>query len=139
VRSFRLVLLAIAALVSACANDSITSPSAHAPTGTWGGDRAQVIFSPTETQVSLNCSFGNFASGVSLDSNGRFSINGSWNRSVGPILQNGNMPAQLSGQILGNALTFAIAVNDTIAKQVTSLGPVTVIYGQQGTNQICPV
>jgi hypothetical protein len=135
----RLSLLALAALLSACANDSVTSPGVHLATGTWGGDRAQVTFSSSETQVTLNCSFGQFAGNVALDPNGRFSIDGTWNRSVGPIQVNSDMPAQLSGQVVGNALTFAIAVNDTIAKQISSLGPVTVIYGKQGTITVCPV
>ena len=37
-------------------------------------------------------------------------------------------PAQRTGR--GTTLTFAIAVNDTVAKQVVSLGPETVVLGK---------
>ena len=107
--------------------------------GEWGGDHADVTATATATHVSLNCSFGDFSGSIPLDVNGRFAVNGTWNRSVGPILQNGNMPAQLSGQVIGNSLTFAIAVNDTIAKQVYSFGPATVVFGKQPSIQVCPV
>jgi len=107
--------------------------------GDWGGADAQVTAAASTTHVSLNCSFGDFAGNVSLDANGRFAVNGSWNRSVGPIQINSQMPAQLSGQVTGNTLTFAIAVNDTIAKQISSFGPATVVFGRQGTPIVCPV
>ncbi len=135
----RAKVLALLILAAACAKDSPLAPATRLTFGTWGGDRAEVTASATGTQVTLGCSFGDFAASPTLDSDGRFTINGSWNRSVGPVQLNGNMPAQLSGQVLGNTLTFAIAVNDTIAKQVTSLGPATVIFGQKGTIFPCPV
>jgi hypothetical protein len=135
----RLALLAIAALVAACATDSPTSPGTKLALGEWGGDHADVTATATATHVTLNCSFGDFSGSIPLDVNGRFAVNGSWNRSVGPIQQNGNMPAQLSGQVIGNSLTFAIAVNDTIAKQVYSFGPATVVLGKQPSIQVCPV
>jgi hypothetical protein len=124
---------------AACGTDSPTSPGAHLAVGAWGGDKAQVSFDQTETHVTVNCSAGEFSGNISLDPNGRFTVDGTWNRSVGPILLNGDMPAQLSGQVIGNSLTFAIAVNDTIAKQITSVGPATVVFGKQPTTQVCPL
>jgi len=137
--SARTKLLSLLILATACAKDSPLAPGTHLTFGDWGGDKAEVTASATVTHVTLNCSFGDFAANPTVDSDGRFSISGSWNRSVGPIQINGNMPAQLSGQILGNTLTFAIAVNDTTAKQVTSLGPATVVFGKKATIVVCPV
>lgn len=132
-------IFALLVFTAACATDSPMSPATTLALGDWGGDHADVNATATATFVSLNCSFGTFAGNVSLDASGRFAVSGNWNRSVGPIQLNGQMPAQLSGQVIGNTLTFAIAVNDTIAKQVSSLGPVSVVFGKQATGQVCPV
>jgi hypothetical protein len=135
----RATIVALIGFTAACATDSPTAPATSLALGDWGGDRADVNASATATHVSLNCSFGDFAGNIALDANGRFAVNGSYNRSVGPVLLNGNMPAQLSGQVTGNSLTFAIAVNDTIAKQIYSFGPATVVFGKQPSIQVCPV
>ena len=132
--------LSIAAAVTACYRyDSILVPGDHLAFGEWGGDHADVVASASATNVSLGCSAGQFPGNIPIDGNGRFSVDGTWNVSIGPIRLDGNMPAQLSGQLTGDVLTFAVAVNDTIAKQVSSLGPATVVYGRQGTTTICPV
>lgn len=107
--------------------------------GEWGGDGAQVVTSSTTTHVLLGCTFGDFPGSIALDANGRFAVNGSWNPSVGPIQQNATMPAQMSGQVVGTTLTFAVAVNDTTRKQVTSLGPRSVVFGKQAALTVCPV
>ena len=131
--------LSIAAALAACHPDnSILLPGDHLAFGEWGGDHAYMVASGSATNVSLGCSFGQFPGNLPLDGNGRFSVNGTWNLSIGPIRLDGNMPAQFSGQVTGDVLTFAVAVNDTIAKQVSSLGPATVVFGKQGTGTICP-
>ena len=48
------------------------------------------------------------------------------------------MPAQMSGQVSGNTLTFAVAVNDTARKEVVSIGPATVEFGQHANLIVCP-
>lgn len=131
--------LGIAAALAAChPGDSIFLPGDHLAFGEWGGDHADVVASSSTTNVSIGCSSGQFPGKLPLDGNGRFSVNGTWNLSIGPIRLDGNMPAQLSGQVTGDVLTFAVAVNDTITKQVSSLGPATVVFGRQGTGTICP-
>ena len=132
-----MVFLAIAA----CGRyyDSPLYPPYNSAIGHWGSYSSDVEVTHTSTQVVVNCSFGNFPGEISLDRDGRFTINGSWNRSTGPVQINGQMPAQMSGQVYGNEMTFAVAVNDTIAKQVTSVGPVTVEYGRRDSNYACPL
>jgi hypothetical protein len=132
--------LSIAAALAACHRyDSILLPGDRLAFGEWGGDHVDVVANGSVTNVFLGCTSGQFPGNIPLDGNGRFSVNGSWNPSIGPIRLDGNMPAQLSGQLAGNVLTFAVAVNDTVVKQVSSLGPATVVFGRQGTGTICPV
>ncbi|HEV8410849.1 MAG TPA: hypothetical protein VGQ30_10090 [Gemmatimonadaceae bacterium] len=119
--------------------DSPYYPPGNSAIGEWGNQSSDVIVTHTSTHVTVSCSFGDFPGEISLDQNGRFTINGSWNRSTGPIQLNGAMPAQMSGQVYGNEMTFAIAVNDTVAKQVTSIGPVIVDYGRAGGRVPCPL
>ncbi|MGH7655123.1 MAG: hypothetical protein ACREN6_10725 [Gemmatimonadaceae bacterium] len=134
-----LTVLALAAALAACAKDSPTSPPTTLAFGEWGADDAQVIASDSVTHVWLQCTSGDFAGSVVLDAEGRFSVNGTYDPYVLPIAPpDGPMPAQLSGQVAGNTLTFAIAVNDTIGHQVISLGPRTVVLGQQANIVVCP-
>jgi hypothetical protein len=137
--STRANILALLVFTTACANDSPMSPGSMLAFGAWGGDAAQVVTSTTTTHVLLGCTFGDFPGNITLDANGRFAVNGSWNPSVGPIQQNATMPAQMSGQVVGATLTFAIAVNDTIRKQVTSLGPQSAEFGKQASVVVCPL
>jgi hypothetical protein len=136
--------LLLSSLVSAFAacGDTVT-PLAPTPTqltfGDWGGTQADVNTSSTATHVTLGCSFGDFPGSIKLDPTGRFSVQGSWNRSVGPIQVNGAMPAVISGLVTGTSLTFSVAVNDTTAKQISSLGPAFVVFGEQATSTVCPV
>jgi len=136
-----LLLSSLVGAFAAC-GDTV-APLAPTPTqltfGDWGGVQADVNSSSTATQVSFECAFGNFPGSIALDPTGRFSVQGTWNRSIGPIQVNANMPAVLSGQVIGNALSFAIAVNDTTAKEIFSYGPATVVFGQQATSTVCPV
>jgi hypothetical protein len=137
--SKRANILALLVFTAACAMDSPMSPGTMLAFGEWGGDGAQVVTSGTTTHVLLGCTFGDFPGNISLDANGRFVVNGSWNPSVGPIQQNATMPAQMSGQVVGATVTFAIAVNDTTRKQVTLLGPRSAEFGKQAGLLVCPV
>ena len=128
--------------LAACGKETI-DPVAPTPTqltfGDWGGVQADVNTSATATHVTLGCAFGDFPGSIAIDQTGHFTVQGSWNRSTGPIQVNGAMPAAMSGQVVGNSLTFAIAVSDTITKQVSSLGPAYVVFGEQATSTVCPV
>lgn len=133
-------LLTVVAAFAACAKDSPTSPPAtRLAIGVWGGDRAQVVAGDSATEVSYGCTYGEFTGSIPLDATGRFAVDGSFYPYAGPVSVNGPMPAQFSGLVEGNTLTFAIAVNDTIEKRVTSLGPAVVVLGQPATIVVCPV
>lgn len=134
-----LTLLVLAAACAACAKDSPTSPPTTLAFGEWGADNAQVIATDSVTSVWFRCTFGDFAGNITLYGDGRFFANGTYEPYVLPSSSmDKSMPAQLSGQVTGNTLTFAIAVNDTIGNQVISLGPQTVVFGQHASLVVCP-
>ena len=135
-----LVALISALGVCACSGSgSPLLPSGHLAFGEWGGDHVDVVASASSTSVSLGCMSGMFSGNVPLDASGHFTASGTWNLSIGPLRLDGNMPAQLSGQVSGRTVTVAVAVYDTTLKQVTSLGPQSAGYGKPSIGQICPV
>jgi hypothetical protein len=128
----------VAAILTACAKDSPAAPvstPAYLPFGEWGGYHVQVLASDSLTDVIDGCTGGTFAGNVRLNGVGFFSVDGSW---VPYFLTSVAMPAQMSGQVTGNSMTFAIAVYDTIQKKVISVPPVTAVLGQPADIVVCP-
>ncbi|MFI5231476.1 MAG: hypothetical protein ACHQSE_03075 [Gemmatimonadales bacterium] len=132
------LLLALAAILAACAKDSPTAPATRLAFGDWGGNHAQVVATDSVTEVTYICTSGEFAGNIPLDVMGRFAVNGSFYPYAGPISGNGPMPAQFSGLVEGNTLTFAIAVSDTVEHRVISLGPQVVVLGEAANIVVCP-
>jgi hypothetical protein len=127
-------------MLSTCTpSQTLTYAGTTLALGTWGGNNVAVIATDSLTHVHVGCTFGDFPGGVMLDANGRFAIDGSYMLHAYPVAVGPSMPAQLSGQVVGGTLTFAVAVNDTVAKQVVSLGPGTVVFGQEPVMAVCPV
>ena len=136
----RLFLLASAVLLAACGTtEAPTATGTMLRIGTWGGNNVGVIATDTITHVNIGCTFGDFPGDIPLDNNGHFAVNGSYMLHAYPVAGGPSMPAQMSGQVVGSTLTFAIAVNDTTAKQVTSLGPSTVVFGKDPSMGPCPI
>ena len=136
------VLLLVAAVAVLAACHSAVSPlfaGTRLALGTWGGDNVGLIETDSVTHVHVGCTFGDFPANVALDVNGRFTIDGSYMLHAYPIAFGPSMPAELSGQVVGTTLTFAIAVNDTVAKKVVALGPGTVVLGREPTMGVCPI
>lgn len=115
------------------------SAGTHVTFGTWGGANVALIATDSITHVHVGCTFGDFPANIALDANGHFVANGAYMLHAFPVSFGPSMPAQLSGQVSGNTITFAIAVNDTVAKQVVSLGPATVTLGKDPVMGACPV
>jgi hypothetical protein len=128
------------ALAFAC-NGS--SPAETLPTalavGTWGGEEAGVIVEDEVTHVHVGCTYGDFPGAIALDAAGRFSVPGEYQPRAYPVVMDPPMPAQFAGVIRGGELTFTVAVNDTIAKQLVVLGPVTVTFGHEPEMATCPI
>jgi hypothetical protein len=138
--AFVTAAFALEGTLSSCAHsESPMGPAGVLAFGEWGGDNVDIIASQSATNVSIGCMSGMFAGSIPLDGSGRFTANGTWNLSVGPVRLDGNMPAQLSGQVSGRTVTVAVAVYDTTLKRVTSLGPQSAEYGKHGSVIVCPV
>jgi len=127
-------------LLAACSSGDLLPPTGdQLATGTWGGDNAGVIVSDSGTHVHVGCTFGDMPAVVPLDQNGRFTIDGSYVLRAYPVQVGPPLPAQFSGHVSGRTLTMAIAVNDTVAKQVVALGPITVTYRRTPSMGPCPI
>jgi len=133
-------LVCALAVLATCRTSTVTTyAGTRLAFGTWGGDNFTVIATDSVTHVHVGCTFGDFPPNVTLDANGRFAVSGSYMLHAYPVAYGPAMPAQLSGQVVGSTLTFAVAVNDTVAKQVVSLGPGTVVWGRTPNMGPCPV
>jgi hypothetical protein len=127
-------------LVSSCVESSVLPPSdGRLALGTWGGDNSGVIVTDSAAHVHVGCTFGDMPGRIQLDATGRFTIDGSYVLRAYPVQVGPPLPAQFSGRVVGRALTLAIAVNDTVAKKVVALGPITVTYGRQPQMGPCPI
>jgi hypothetical protein len=98
-----------------------------------------VIVADSVTHVHIGCTFGDVTGPIELDSDGRFTINGSYVLRAYPVAIGPSLPAQFSGQVTGRTLTLAVAVNDTVDKRVVALGPVTVTQGAEPQLGPCPI
>lgn len=128
-------LIAVAAFLACGRSDVLFAPGSHLPFGEWGADRVQFVTSDSVTEVTYWCVDGTFSGKIIPDATGHFVVNGSF--SPYAVFEK-YMPAQMSGQVSGNTLTFAVAVNDTARKEVVSIGPATVKFGQHANLTVCP-
>ena len=131
------------AMLLACATcrhgETVVSPLTRLAIGTWGGQGAGVIVNDTLTHVHVGCTFGDIPGRVALDADGRFTVDGNFVLRAYPVYIGPTLPASFSGHVEGNTLTLAVAVNDTVAKKVVSLGPVTVTLGKDPQLGPCPI
>ena len=128
-----------AAVASTCYTNDPAVPGDELAVGTWGGENAGVIVSDTTAHVHVACTLGNFPMPVQLDSEGRFSVAGSYVLRAYPVFVGPHLPAQYSGRVSGTRLTLTVAVNDTVEKKTVQVGPVTVTFGREPRMQACPI
>jgi hypothetical protein len=137
-----IVLCAGAVAAVACgsgAKISTLPPDPQLAIGTWGGQNAAAIVTDTVAHVHIGCTFGDVQGRIALDANGRFTLDGTYVLRAYPVYVGPTLPAQFSGQVVGNVLTLAVAVNDTTQKKVVSLGPVSVTLNQDPQMGPCPI
>ena len=139
-KSVRACLVIVALLLGSSCGSSVLSPSdGFVALGTWGGDNTGMIVTDSAAHVHVGCTFGDMPGRIPLDASGRFTIDGSYVLQAYPIQLGPSLPASFSGQVVGRTLTLAIAVNDTVAKKVVALGPVTVVLGREPQMGPCPI
>jgi len=143
--SSRVIAIALAAAATASAGlachpgDRALSPTGELALGTWGGVNAGVIVTDTLTHVHIGCTFGDIPVRVKPDASGRFTLDGTYVLRAYPVYVGPALPAQFSGVLDGTTLTIAVAVNDTTAGKIVSLGPVAVQYGKEPQLGPCPI
>ena len=125
-RTSRLTAAGLLVLFLAC--DS-TGPSADK----WGGDHIMVDVQPDSARVTFECAYGAFP--ASALATGNFNVAGTWASAAGPLPPGGGLsyPAQYSGFVQGNRLTFTLTVADPVNLHATY----TVYRGQQSQLVVC--
>ena len=134
------VVICASSLLATCrSSTAVPSAGTQLALGTWGGDNAGVIATDSVTHVHVGCTFGDMPGKIALDANGRFTVDGSYMLRAYPIAVGPTVPAQFSGHVEGATLTLAVAVNDTVAKKLVALGPISVVLGRTPSMGPCPI
>jgi hypothetical protein len=143
VRSLRLIasLAIIVITLAACGRtDAPLSPIGTIVTGTWGASDVQLIAVDSATLVRVGCDDGQFTGHLTLDADGAFTANGTWTQGFQAGFYFPHpVPAQLTGQVTGTRLTFAVAAANSDGKPVISTGPRTVALGAPSPWAVCGV
>lgn len=103
--------------------------------GTWGGDNAGVIVTDTSAHVHIGCTAGDTKQALVADSAGRFDAPGLYNITLYPVARGPDHPARFFGHSDGRVMTLTVALTDT----AVTLGPVTLILGQEPRMGACPI
>ena len=135
------VLAVVSTFALAHCGDAPNSPHGFSPLtlGTWGGDNSGVIVTDSVSHVHVGCTYGDWPTNVVVNSDGRFTVAGSYVLRAYPVMIGPRLPAQFSGRVIGTTLTLAIAINDTVEKKVVALGPITVVLGRTPLMGPCPI
>jgi hypothetical protein len=135
-----IILTAALSLSATCRSDPVSpAPNSRLAAGTWGGENSGLILDDMIGHVHVGCTYGDFTAPVTLDEARRFSVNGSYLLRAFPVAVGPTMPAQFAGVVAGGTLTLSVAVNDTIEKKLTLLGPVTLTFGKEPRMGPCPI
>ncbi len=134
----RVVRFAVLATLLGCGGSPMPFPEV-VPLGTWGAEDAGVIVTEGGFHVHIGCTFGDVAGRISLDGDGRFVVDGSYQPRAYPIESGPLVPAQFSGRLRGRTLTIAVAVNDTVTGELRAFGPVDVRLGTEPGLSNCPI
>jgi hypothetical protein len=133
-----LALIAAAAAVACSAGLGSSPSNGLLAIGTWGGNGAGVIVNDTSMHVHVGCTFGDVSGRVQLN-NGSFDVNGSYMLHAYPIAVGPTVPARFTGTVVGKSATITVTVNDTVAHQTVTEGPVIVILGETPQLGPCPI
>ncbi len=134
-------MLSVAILAAACTGSGSAEPPppTQLALGTWGTDGAGLIVTDTLAHVHFGCTKGDFRRPLSLDADGRFNVAGSYILRAYPITIGPSLPARFTGVVRGSVLTLSIAIDDTVAKTLVALGPVSVVLGRSPNLGPCPI
>ena len=132
-------VLAVLALIS-CGNEGPVLPGdGLLPIGTYGADNAGVIVTDSTTHVHVDCTFGDVTGRIHLDGEGAFEVAGSYVLRAYPVMVGPSLPARFAGRFDGRVLTMSIVVDDTVAHETVTKGPITVKLGVNPRMGPCPI
>ncbi len=133
-----LAALTIVAMAACARSSSEPPPADHLAIGTWGAEGAAVVVGDRQVHVHLGCTKGDFVRPTTL-TDGRFNVEGTYVLRAFPVQLGPALPARFTGVVRGSLLTLAVAVNDTVERQLVALGPVTIVLGREPRMGPCPI
>ena len=125
-------------LIAACALFEATD-EARLPTGTWGGKNAAMIVTDSGAHVHVGCTLGDVPVPITVDAQGRFDVQGSYNLTVHPVASGILLPARLTGEREVLTLSLTITVDDTVNHRTVVLGPIRLRWGVRPEMGPCPI
>ena len=125
-----LLLAAAAALLAYCSPTA--ADGAQVPAGEWNGEHVALSVTSAGAKVEFDCAHGSIDGPITLDDNGRFSVNGTFvQERGGPTREDQpptGQPAKYSGTLKDGTLTVNVELTET--KQ--SVGDFTMTRGGTG-------
>lgn len=107
------------------------------PAETWGGEHVRIEFNDGEARVEFDCAHGTITDLLKTDSEGRFSLNGTYVREgPGPIRLKAprvSQPARYSGTIKGEEMSLTLTLTNTSQE----IGTFTLTRGSEGLIRKC--
>jgi len=106
--------VAAAAMLAAACGGGTPHDSVLAP-GEYGGDHVSFQVSASAARLEFDCAHGEIASVIPLDSEGRFSVDGTFTQERGgpaTTLPEDVRPARYTGSSEGRIVTFTIRLSD---------------------------
>src|SRR5437899_5630774 len=134
------VLAGLALVVtSACGGGVAGSPSLALVNGqllgTWGGNNAVLMALDTTAHVHIGCTAGDTKQAIVTDDQGRFDVPGRYNITLYPVARGPDHPARFTGSVDRHLMTLTVTLTDT----AVTLGPVTLVLGQEPRMGPCPI
>jgi len=125
----RLALLVASTLAACTASHTPTA----LPPGNWGGEHVSLMASDAGANVEFDCAHGTVDEAPRLDSEGRFTLSGTYVREHGGPIYDGEPvdrhPASYFGRLQDLRVTLSIRLTD----DGTQIGPFTALHGQPPT------
>ncbi|CAN5752414.1 hypothetical protein BH18ACI4_BH18ACI4_25650 [soil metagenome] len=104
---------------------------------TWGGEHVRIEFNDGDARVEFDCAHGTLTDPLKTDSEGRFTLNGTYVREgPGPIRLNVprvSQPARYSGRIKGDEMSLSVTLNNSSQE----IGTFTLTRGSEGLIRKC--
>ena len=125
-------------LVAACALFEVAD-EARLRIGTWGGKDAGMIVTDSGAHVHVGCTAGDVPVPITVDAQGRFDVQGSYNLTIHPIASGILLPARFTGEREVLALSLTIMVDDTVNHRTVVLGPMRLRWGVRPEMGPCPI